>query len=120
MKLVLLAKVVAEEAAAGQGVAVDAGVTAAVVVVAEAEAAVVAVAEEAAGVTAEIVGIAVVEAGTGAGNFSSWEPGFDGRRGAAAAPRFSFGATVAAGCSCGPHHEEPAFQEAGCNNRQSL
>src|SRR5690348_18427005 len=96
MKLVLLAKVVAEEAAAGQGVAVDAGVTAAVVV-AVAEAAVVAVAEEAAGVTAEIVGIAVVEAGTGAGNFSSWEPGFDGRRGAAAAPRFSVGATVAAG-----------------------
>ena len=120
MKLVLLAKVVAEEEAAGREVAAAAGVTAAVVE-AEAEAAVVAVAEEAAaGVTAEIVGIAVVEAGTGAGNFFSWEPGFDGRRGAAAAPRFSLGATVAAGCSCGPHHEEPAFQEAGRNNPQSL
>lgn len=120
MKLVLLAKVVVAEAAAGQEVAADAGVTAAVVE-AEAEAAVVAVAEEAAaGVTAEIVGIAVVEAETGAGNFFCWEPGFDGRRGAAAAPRFSFGATVAAGCSCGPHHEESAFQEAGRNNPQSL
>jgi len=95
MKLVLLAKVVAAEAA-GQEVVADAEVTAVVVAVAEAEAAVVAVAAEeaAAGVTAEIVGIAGVEAETGAGKFFSWKPGFDGRRGAVAAPRFSFGATL--------------------------
>jgi len=94
MKLVLLVKVAAE--AAGQEVVADAEVTAVVVAVAEAEAAVVAVAAEeaAAGVTAEIVGIAGVEAETGAGKFFSWKPGFDGRRGAAAAPRFSFGVTL--------------------------
>jgi len=117
MKLVLLAKVVVAAEAAGQEVVADAEVTAEVVAEAEAEAAVVAVAAEeaAAGVTAEIVGIAGVEAETGAGKFFSWKPGFDGRRGAAAAPRFSFGGDVAAGCPCGPHHEKPASEEAGCN-----
>ena len=116
MKLVLLAKVVVAAEAAGQEVVADAEVTAAVVAEAEAEAAVVAEAAEAgAGVTAEIVGIAGVEAETGAGKFFSWKPGFDGRRGAAAAPRFSFGGDVAAGCPCGPHHEKPASEEAGCN-----
>jgi len=95
MKLVLLAKVVAAAEAAGQEVVADAEVTAVVVAEAEAEAAVVAEAAEAgAGVTAEIVGIAGVEAETGAGKFFSWKPGFDGRRGAAAAPRFSFGVTL--------------------------